>query len=286
MNGNVIDSNYNGVLVVRAKNALFNAGFDGLPRTLPDGTIFSTDKALKYCIREYLTQFKKEKVFVRRDRYTNEKGSLIYSNLKENFERKTNTTLKNLKDSEILKKLKEFIDVRLFGVVFSVDSNISLTGPTQISYGINKFPKSQIYMSDILSPYADKKPIQTTIGNEARVDEAYYVFDISVNKNNAIGEMGTGMTNKDLEILKETLMKSVDLVTSTTKFGVESVALLWFKNKEGLILNNLNDFVEIKEENNKKVVDFSTLMTQIKKQGINKENIELKSKKVKVEVSQ
>ncbi len=276
-----IDSNYNGVLIVRAKNALFNAGFDGLPRTLPDGTIFATDKALKYCIREYLALFKNEKVFVRRDRYVNDKGELVYSTLEENFKKKTGLT-EIPKAEEILKKLKEFIDIRLFGIVFSANTNVSLTGPVQISYGINKYNKSQTYMNDILSPYADKSPVQTTIGNEARTDEVYYVYDISVNKNNAIGELGTGMTKQDLQLLKEALLKSVDLITSTTKFGVETVALLWFENKDGKILNNLNDFVSIRNEGEKRIVDFSKLKEYLRTQGVDEASIKIKSKKVEV----
>lgn len=284
-----IDSSYNGVLVVRAKNALFNAGFDGLPRTLPDGTIFATDKALKYCIREYLAKFDdKERVFVRRNRQINSKGDYVYDTLEENFENKTDLKLNSkLKNKEIINNLKKFIDVRLFGIVFSPSGkgiNISFTGPVQISYGINKLKNSSAYSSDILSPYADKKPSQTTIGNESRTDEVYYVYDISVNKNNAVGKNGTGMTKKDLEVLKKSLMRGVDLVTSTTKFGVESSALIWIENNKNKILNNLSDFVKISKEEEKALIDISELKEYLKQEGIKDKNIEIETKTKKVDV--
>ena len=79
----IIKESYNGLLIVKARNGNFNAGFDGNPRTLPDGTIFATDKALKYCIREYFATFKDEPVFVRRNRRivkTIKKSNIGYGN--------------------------------------------------------------------------------------------------------------------------------------------------------------------------------------------------------------
>lgn len=279
----IIKKNHNAILVIRAKNALFNAGFDGLPRILPDGTIYATDKALKYCIREYLATFKNEKVFVRRERYI-DNGKLVYASLEENYEKKTGKKIeKNTTDEEILENLKSFLDVRLFGIVFSVGGNISLTGPVQISYGINKYPEGTFYSNEILSAYSDKEKVQTTIGNETKTDEVYYVYDISVNKANAEGNNGTGMTEEDLEKLKDALKYSVDLITSTTKFGVESVALIWIDNEENKILNNLNDFVEIKKEEGKTIVDLKKLKEYLEKEGIDigEDNV-LYNKKVEV----
>jgi len=43
-----------GCAVVRAINANYNADFSHQPRTLPDGTVYATDKAFKYLIKNYL----------------------------------------------------------------------------------------------------------------------------------------------------------------------------------------------------------------------------------------
>ncbi|HRF40579.1 MAG TPA: type I CRISPR-associated protein Cas7, partial [Saprospiraceae bacterium] len=42
-----------GCAIVKAINANYNADFTHQPRTLPDGTAYATDKALKYLVRNY-----------------------------------------------------------------------------------------------------------------------------------------------------------------------------------------------------------------------------------------
>jgi CRISPR-associated protein Csh2 len=286
---NIVDKSFNGLLIVKARNGNFNSDFDGNPRTLPDGRIFATDKALKYCIREYLATFKDEPVFVRRNRYMKEiktNGSekkegkeknkikrYAYDTLEENYNNKFELVKEKFKemydlpldkklekiweDKNILEILKEFLDIRLLGVVFSPKGkgkNISLTGPVQITYGMNNFENSSSYPLRILSPYRneqDKKEIvNTTTGEETRADEVYYIYNIVVNSTNA---KQTGMTYKDLEKLKEALLNSVDSITSCTKFGCESIALIWLNNKENLVLKNLDEFVSIKKNKNKDV---------------------------------
>ncbi len=283
-----IDKSYNGLLVVKARNGNFNAGFDGNPRVLPDGTIFATDKALKYCIREYLATFKNEPVFVRRNRSVKEIGKkkerkLSYETLEENFKNKLGKEIPKDNDDEILTDLKSFLDIRLFGVVFSVNANISLTGPVQISYGVNKFKDSNIYPVQILSPYKNSnekstESNQTTIGNEAKSDEVYYVYNISINKANS---ENTGMTGEDLIKLKEALLNSVDPITSCTKYGCESIALIWLNNKENLILNNLDESVKIsKNDNGEVILKLEELKNNLKQYGfedIEKEEYNLKN---------
>ncbi len=269
--------NYNGIVVINAKNANFNASFDGLPRRLPDGKIFATDKALKYCIREYLS--KTESVFVQRDKEFHEKDGNLkqrYLTLKENYLKKCKVDKLPKDEKEILDNLLNFIDVRLFGVVFAVDSNISLTGPCQISYGINKYEKSNIYVSSILSPYRNpsektQDAQQTTIGEESRADDVYYVYDICLNMNSA-EKQGIKITDTDITKLTEALKYSVGEVVSTTMFGVETVSFIWLENKKDKIFNNLNSLVDIFEENNEIIVDYSKVMNLIKNDVKIKEN--------------
>lgn len=269
--------NYNGIVVINAKNANFNASFDGLPRRLPDGRIFATDKALKYCIREYLS--KTETVFVQRDKEFNEKDGELkqrYLTLKENYLKKCKVDKLPKDEKEIIDNLLNFIDVRLFGVVFAVDSNISLTGPCQISYGVNRYEKSNIYVSSILSPYRNpsektQDAQQTTIGEESRADDVYYVYDICLNMNSA-EKQGIKITDADITKLTEALKYSVGEVVSTTMFGVETVSFIWLENKGDKIFNNLNSLVDIFEENNEIIVDYSKVMNLIKQDVDVKEN--------------
>ena len=53
-----------GCAIIKAINSNYNADFSGLPRTLPDGRVYATDKALKYTIKNYIKDIHtEEKVF-------------------------------------------------------------------------------------------------------------------------------------------------------------------------------------------------------------------------------
>lgn len=53
-----------GCAIIKSVNSNYNADFSGQPRKLPNGTVYATDKALKYSIRNYWEKvFKEEKVF-------------------------------------------------------------------------------------------------------------------------------------------------------------------------------------------------------------------------------
>ena len=52
-----------GAVLVKSVVSNYNADFTGSPRTLPNGVVYATDKALKYCIRNYLKGDSKNKVF-------------------------------------------------------------------------------------------------------------------------------------------------------------------------------------------------------------------------------
>lgn len=53
-----------GAAIIKSINSNYNADFSGQPRKLPNGTVYATDKALKYSIRNYWKDiFTDEKVF-------------------------------------------------------------------------------------------------------------------------------------------------------------------------------------------------------------------------------
>lgn len=57
-----------GAVILKSINSNFNADFTHQPRTLPDGVVYSTDKALKYTIKDYLKKIvgKENLFFVKR----------------------------------------------------------------------------------------------------------------------------------------------------------------------------------------------------------------------------
>ncbi len=52
-----------GAILVKATVANYNADFTGSPRTLPNGVVYATDKALKYAIRNYFKLDSNNKIF-------------------------------------------------------------------------------------------------------------------------------------------------------------------------------------------------------------------------------
>jgi len=279
-----------GIFVVKSVNSNFNADFTGTPRRLPDeeGTIYATDKSLKYCIRKYLKD-KGKSVFVWR-RKTSDGNPLTliqnYAYFHMNKEKKIKTIkeyLKNKSKVEVLKNLLTHIDVRLFGVTFAPQGvenlNISLAGPVQISYGINKFPENISYTNQILSPYATEekekeltKP-QTTIGEESRCLESHYVFDFVVNPNNlreAVEHLEEKdskdimvLSEADIDDFKEAICRGVTQLNSTTKIGCEGEFFLYIESSTPLVLQNLKEFVKIKKTS----IDLTDLVSYLKSIG-------------------
>lgn len=268
-----------GLLIVKSHNSLFNSDFSGLPRRLPDdkGTIYATDKALKYCIRKYLHD-KQEKIFVWR-RYKEDSKPC---NIDENYEQCFDSKAKNDKKQKVISNLLSAIDVRLFGATYAGDTNVSLTGNIQISYGVNKFEQNVFFNNQILSPYANKSKSdaeQQTLGDETKTLEAHYVYDFVVNPNNLISSLEFSKEKKnsllqesDVELFKESMCRGIGSVTSASKIGSDSELFLFVEMKSdeenGKINSQLiplmKDLIEITKEDKKIVINLTDIFKAFK----------------------
>ncbi len=281
-----------GLLIVRAKNSSFNSDFSGLPRRLPDdyGTIYATDKALKYCVRKYLHD-KGEKIFVWR-RKDPETG--LPFNIDKNyiyfFEKIPKKKIKmNKKEEEIVDKnemlmnILSCIDSRLFGFTYAGETNISVTGPIQLSYGINKMNENQFYTNQILSPYQDVKNEEAqhqTLGSETKTLEAHYVYDFIINPNNLISTLefipeakskGLLLQESDITLFKEAMCKGVSSVTSSSKIGSDSELFMFVEmnadKKDGRveshILPLMEDHVKISNNDGKTTIDLENVFDSL-----------------------
>ena len=200
-----------GCAVIRSINSNFNADFTHSPRTLPDGTVYATDKALKYAIKDYIKKNYEGipgKYVLYIKRYNNE---MVPFNLEEAYDKmvasvdgmiKSSGSEDGAKSSKKEKGKSKFtslfnllncIDVRLFGATFAKQSktdsvNLSIHGPAQINHAVNKFNENVIYTEDILSPFRtgteedDKQ--NATIGNQTNLQEGHYVYHFSINPRN------------------------------------------------------------------------------------------------------
>lgn len=303
-----------GLALIKSINSNFNADFTGQPRTLPDGRVYATDKALKYSVRHYLNQ-----------QYPSERV-LYYKRLNEN----TNPlTLAELYDKvglgefekdhtdkpKVLRGILSCVDVRLFGSTFapkkgSKTVNLSVHGTTQINHGINQFfregiPVNDTYSEQITAPFRSDKADgqeaeQTTIGRQSKLREGHYAYHFSINPKNLQGlvalvndgkdnnkdlldsdEKGEGLIGlnmNDVEKLKEGLRLGVSYFDSSSKAGSDNELLLWVQLNEGSkkVLPSLTEMVKVsRNKENKVEVDLTELSNLVKKYEEDIEKIEL-----------
>ncbi|MEM3399750.1 MAG: type I CRISPR-associated protein Cas7 [Candidatus Micrarchaeia archaeon] len=279
-----------GVVVIRAQDANWNADFSGWPRKLPDGRFYSTDKALKYAIRKYLKEVKNQSILFWR--VYNENGDV--GNLPAMLEK---NGIKFDVEQQVLVKnvLQKGTDVRFFGGTFTLkDHNFSITGPIQITYGVDVYGKGTAYVSQIQSPKSESKKRteeskvgyepQSTLGSEVRVTEAHYAFDFTINPNNLEKDdyielikdkqdNAVLLSKNDVEMFKDALKFAPNYITSTTKAGVftELVIFAEFEmtGDKVPLVPILRDGIKIGKTDNslKRKIDISQTLRILKKLG-------------------
>jgi len=268
-----------GCVVVKAINANYNADFSGLPRRLKsDGSFYATDKSFKWLVRNYIKKnYSNETILFTK----NLDDKLNTMKLKEAFEKLSDIKIAkdNMKDT-LFPKLLEFIDVRLFGAVFSPegkkDNNISIHGNVQISHAIDLYKKGRVYTDEILAPF-------TAIGTMSKATEAHYIHNFSINpKNLSSWEERVKdikkLSKNDITILKNAFNSSATFYDSHSKAGVENELSIYVTLNENSILTlpNFSQFIQFekdKEGNNS--FDITKLLSYLSKYNNEIENIEL-----------
>lgn len=349
-----------GLVIIKSELSNWNADFTGYPRRLPDedATIYATDKALKYAIRNYWVE-KGKTVFVwrsrlsdgklmtrdqrmeyiksilphefskqieeiindksfKKDLYTKNKdkdekeidnlfksegGKYLLNKLKEvKDDYKDNKELKNTakeilalyKFENNLKIFSSCIDTKLFGITFTGETPTDLTGPVQISYGINGLVNNTVFVDGILSPYptGDDSTQGGSIGKESKVLESYYVYDFSVNPKNLTTHYEDNetlksmlkITEEDISDLKEALKKAATNLNTTSKQGSDNVMLLWVEVDDDKVLPNMKSLVKITKGNDgKAIVDLSQVMEVLESKGV-RNNAEVYAEKSLIDV--
>lgn len=283
-----------GIVIIKSEHSNWNADFTKFPRRLPDetGTIYATDKALKYAMRKYWVD-DGQKVFVwksfiehaekKKNSKEIEKITLIPRKLIERFQFMKDMLKvegNELKDYKVLFEVfSQCPDVKLFGIAYAAEgASTSLTGSAQITYGVNRLSVNIPYSSDILAPYRDKdEKKSSTLGNEVRNLKSYYVYDFSVNpgnnkdhfqhidddaiKKNIVDKMS--LTDGDIALFKEALNKAATNLNTTTKQGSVNALTLFITLKEGskLQLPTMKNMVTVSEEGGVETIDISKINT-------------------------
>ncbi|AFL68256.1 type I CRISPR-associated protein Cas7 [Sulfurospirillum barnesii] len=294
-----------GCVVVKAINANYNADFNGLPRRLKsDGSFYATDKSFKWLVRNYIKKNYQDEKILFTKMYDKEYKDTM--DLKEAFEIVTETgDIKNFKKKDILPKLTNCIDIRLFGAVFSPENakkdtsdenkNISLHGVVQVNHAIDLFGKGKVYTDEILAPF-------TAIGSMSKATEAHYIHHFSVNPKNLSswkklfeeatnkedstkkqGELPLAnkelnikvLSQNDIVILKNAFNNAATFYDSHSKSGVENELSIYVTLEESSILTlpSFAQFITFKKGENgeKNSFDISKLISYLTKDNIKKE---------------
>lgn len=267
-----------GAAIIKSINSNYNADFSGQPRKLPNGTVYATDKALKYSIRNFWKDALNEKVFYFKSlseemspRTLDETYNLHFGDFKE----KDKTKLR----IEVLGNILKCLDVKLFGGTYAGKTNISIHGTCQITHGLNKFVENVIYSEQIMSPFrnsneASAESTMTTLGSQSRLQEGHYVHHFSVNPKNIEDDVNRvkaeGLTDSDISKLKEGLRKGATYYDSAAKAGTENELLLWvqLKPESKVVLPSFVSLIDINEE---KEIDLSKVTSLLSEAHIKSE---------------
>lgn len=265
-----------GCAIIKSINSNYNADFTHQPRTLPDGRVYATDKALKYLVRNYLVYESQDIVFYYK---TLKEDTLNPRSLDETYKKHfgeipqgegKGVEKEASKKKEMLGNLLKSLDVRLFGGTYAGSTNLSMHGTVQFTHGINQFVYGEVYSEQIMSPFRNsaegkKDSAMTTLGTQSKLREGHYVHGISVNPKNLetltkLSGTNSYLSLEDIEKLKQGLRCGATYYDSSAKAGTENELLLWVELKEGskLVLPSFVELVKI-QDNEKREIDLSDI---------------------------
>lgn len=259
---NIFKNRVFGCAIIKSINSNYNADFSGQPRKLPSGIVYATDKVLKYSIRNYWKKVLGESVLY----FKHLNHDMMPVDLVELYHVAFKSEVKSDDKKVILKNLLSIIDVKFFGATFAPkgtginNKNISIHGSCQITHGINRFAENYTFSEQIMAPFTtpgdetEAAKGNTTLGNQSKLQEGHYVHHFSVNPKNIeddINRVGSeGLSDTDIEKLKEGLRKGVTYYDSSAKAGTENELLLWVQLKADskIVLPSFVELVEVKED--------------------------------------
>jgi len=287
-----------GCVILKSINSNFNADFTHHPRTLPDGVVYSTDKALKYAVKDYFRKHYNDQRLFYVKRYNQ---NLNPFDLVETYETLfPDTKIKDAEKVKILTDLLSCRDIRLFGATFAPKGkdiekkSISIHGTVQINHGVNRFPENDIYSEDILSPFRNPGEEESaekgmsTIGNQTNLKEGHYVFHFSINPKNTEefykmvndeknDDEKLFLSGDDIQKLKEAFNNAVTALDSSRKIGTENEATIFVQLTEGSkkMLPSFTDLVKVVRTGERIEIDCSLVKQSIEKIDSDVANIEV-----------
>lgn len=283
-----------GCVIVKSINSSYNADFSHQPRTLPDGTVYATDKALKYLIKNYIREMYEDETVFYTKRFNEHMQPLtldetyekLFGEFPEGKAKKSGGVNKGI----IAGNLLSCVDIRFFGATYAGKTNISIHGPMQINHGVNAWSENNIYSEQIMSPFRNpgaksEDSDATTLGRQAKLQEGHYVHHFSINPKNIeeiveLSEEGKALSENDINIVKDALRKGVSYYDSSSKAGTDNELLIWVKLKESskVVLPNFNALItaeEVGKEDGKMSFDLSRVSQLLDKYKADIDSVEI-----------
>lgn len=257
-----------GLLGIGSKMANWNAGMDGNPRSLYDGTFFGSDKALKYSMKKHWFNNDEKVLYIKTMKI--EKDKLQPRELKERYKELFADLTKKTPSHDVLTNLLSAIDVKNFGATFAVeDHNIGITGAVQVGQGINMYEDADVQRMQILSPFRNSNKADaeaTSLGEKLISDEAHYVYPFSVNPANykdleEVIKGFEGYEQEDYATFKDTALISATALQTNSKAGCYNEFAMFIELKEGSLcyLPHLQSYISFSKEEEKVVYDITKI---------------------------
>lgn len=261
-----------GVLGISSIMANWNADFTGYPKSMSDGTVYGSDKALKYPIKKMWDNEGKKVLYIKSMKFSDKDGSLVPKSLKERYEELFDVKdLKDVKESkEVLTNLMDAVDVKNFGATFAESkNNFSITGAVQFGQGFNKYEETVAEEQQILSPFRDgskdsQKDVEarnSTLGTKITSSEAHYFYPFVINPlaYNELINLGVteGYTEEDYQNFKRTALVAATSFATNAKEGCENEFAIFVETENDLYLPNLSEYISFEKTDSKNVIDIS-----------------------------
>lgn len=249
-----------GVLGISSVMSNWNADFSGYPKSMSDGTVYGSDKALKYPMKKMWDNEGKKVLYIKSMKFSENGETLVPKSMKERYEEIFGVD--NLKDAknaqEVLKNLMTAVDVKNFGATFAesvAKVNVSITGAVQFGQGFNKYAGTASEEQQILSPFRDaskdaekeEEAKNSTLGTKITSNEAHYFYPFVINPMayRELVKLGVteGYTEADYQNFKRTALVAVTSYATNAKEGCENEFAIFVETEQDLYLPNLSEYM-------------------------------------------
>jgi len=261
-----------GVLGISSVMANWNADFSGYPKSMSDGTVYGSDKALKYPMKKMWDNEGKKVLYIKSMKFSEKGETLVPKSMKERYEEIFGVEdLKNAKNTqEVLKNLMTAVDVKNFGATFAesvAKVNVSITGAVQFGQGFNKYEGTASEEQQILSPFRDaskdaekeEEAKNSTLGTKITSNEAHYFYPFVINPMayRELVKLGVteGYTEDDYQNFKRTALVAVTSYATNAKEGCENEFALFVETEPDLYLPNLSEYITFEKGDKMNIID-------------------------------